>query len=100
MENLPYVLENMEHEEFFCPECGDIFQKDGYKVTLMELSSWSLEHLRKEDLNEILPQQLGIIETQEPTILETARVTAQEKLLQPLEIVETQEPTIEKRRNC
>ena len=37
IENLPPVLEEMEHEELVCPECGYIFGKVGYKVMVTGL---------------------------------------------------------------
>ena len=42
------VSEGVEHDEYICPECGDIFRLVGYKlVTLMEPRAWRLMQLRK-----------------------------------------------------
>ena len=40
------ILEGVEHDEYIFLECGDIFRLGGYKVTLMEPSTWRLMQSR------------------------------------------------------
>ena len=46
-ENPPFVSKSGENDELLCPECGDLFKLSWYKVTMMEVSAWKLEHSSK-----------------------------------------------------
>ena len=57
------LSEDGEHDEYLCPECGDIFNISIYKVTFMEHSSWRQMQSSQEN-NEVVTkiQELVAVE--------------------------------------
>ena len=51
LENPPSVLKDGEHDELLSPECGDLFKLVGYRVAMVDLTTWKLikaRHGREE----------------------------------------------------
>ena len=47
LENPPSVLKDGEHDELLCPECGYLFKLAGYRITMVDLTSWKLAQARR-----------------------------------------------------